>query len=87
MKILTAHTIERTVTTLMIASILSITGVLFYFLSLRLGNIAKENQAYNRYSACILSIPSNVKSVAEIDRCYKEAQKDTGKIIKRYDVQ
>jgi hypothetical protein len=85
MKILTAHTIERSITTLVIGLVLSMIGILFYFLSLRLGEVAKENQAYDRYISCVLSVPGRERNTEKIENCYNEAQKDTGVTIKRYD--
>lgn len=70
---------------MMVALLIGMTGVLFYFLSLRLGDIAKENQAYNRYNACVLSVPADDRDVEKIDRCWEAAQKDTGIDVKRYD--
>jgi len=61
------------------------TGILFYFLSLRLGDIARENQAYDRYNACVLSVPASDRDISKIDKCWTEAQEDTGIEVKRYD--
>lgn len=85
MKILNAHIIEKIVTYLVITLIMFSTGILFYFLSLRLGDIATQSQAYNRYNACVLSIPALDRNPAAIDHCWIEAQKDTGIEVKRYD--
>jgi hypothetical protein len=80
-----ARLIDRVVWLTLIGSALCFTGLLFYFLSLRLGVIAKENQAYNRYNACVLSIPAHARDESEIKRCYDAAEKDTGIKIKSYD--
>lgn len=85
MKILNAHIIEKIVTYLVITLIMFSTGILFYFLSLRLGDIATQSQAYNRYNACVLSIPALERDITAIDHCWIEAQKDTGIEVKRYD--
>lgn len=84
MKILNAHVIEKIVTYTVILLIAITTGILFYFLSLRLGDIARENQAYNRYNACVLSIPALERDERVIDTCWDEAQKDTGIEVKTY---
>lgn len=63
------------------------TGILFYFLSLRLGDIAKENQTYNRYISCVLSVPPSDRDKAKIDHCWTAVQQDTGIQVKRYDKQ
>ena len=85
MRIINAHIIERIVTIFTVTLIFVGVGILFYFLSLRLGDIAKENQAYNRYNACVLSVPPSDRDVTKIDKCWVEAQKDTGVEVKRYD--
>ena len=85
MKIANAHIIEQIVTTFMVLLVVGMTGILFYLLSLRLGYIAEENQAYNRYNACVLSVPANDRDVQKIDRCWEAAQEDTGIYVKRYD--
>ena len=85
MKILNAHLLERIITAVVVTLVLAITGILFYFLSLRLGDTAKQNNAYNRYNACVLSVPSLDRDVAKIDRCWVEVQKDTGIEVKKYD--
>lgn len=85
MKILNIHIVERIITFTVIVLIAMMTGILFYFLSLRLGDIAKENQAYNRYNACVLSVPPLDRDTKKIDKCWVEAQKDTGIEVKRYD--
>lgn len=41
MKIANAHIIEQIVTTFMVLLVVGMTGILFYFLSLRLGYIAE----------------------------------------------
>ena len=85
MKIASARIIEQIVMTFMVLLVIGVTGILFYFLSLRLGSIAKENQAYNRYNACVLSVPADDRDIKKIDRCWKAAQEDTGVDVKRYD--
>lgn len=85
MKIFNAHLIEKIVTIFTVGLVLVMTGILFYFLSLRLGDIATENQAYNRYNACVLSVPALERNKEKIDHCWEEAQKDTGVEVKRYD--
>lgn len=85
MKLLNAHIIEKIVSYIVITLILLSTGMLFYFLSLRLGDIARENQAYNRYNACVLSVPPTDRDRSKIDHCWVEAQTDTGIEVKRYD--
>lgn len=86
-KIITAYVISRAVTVLTILLIMAMTGLLFYFLSLRLGFIAKENQTYNRYISCVLSVPSNERDQTKIDSCWTTVQEDTGIQVKRYDKQ
>lgn len=85
MRILTAHLIERIVTIITIALVFVSVGILFYFLSLRLGDVATQSQAYNRYNACVLSVPAADRDKSKIDHCWVEAQKDTGVDVKRYD--
>ena len=85
MKCLNAHIIEKIVTASVVMLVISMTGMLFYFLSLRLGDIATENQAYNRYNACVLSVPASDRDEAKINRCWEAAQEDTGVWVKRYD--
>lgn len=85
MRILNAHLIERIVTIFTLALIITGVGILFYFLSLRLGDVARENQAYNRYNACVLSIPALERTKEVIDKCWNSAQQDTGIEVKRYD--
>ena len=85
MKYFNAHIIEKIVTAFMVVLVMSMTGILFYFLSLRLGNIARENQAYNRYNACVLSVPASDRDEAKINRCWEAAQEDTGVEVNRYD--
>lgn len=82
---LNAHYVEKAVTIFVTTLVLVMTGILFYFLSLRLGDIARENQAYNRYNACVLSVPALERDQAKIDRCWNQAQADTGIEVKRYD--
>lgn len=85
MKYLNAHIVEKFITLLVAFLIIGMTGILFYFLSLRLGDIARENQAYDRYNACVLSVPASDRDISKIDKCWDEAQKDTGIKVKRYD--
>lgn len=85
MKIINAHIVEKVMTFLVLALIVAMTGILFYFLSLRLGDIARENQAYNRYNACVLSVPPADRDRQKIDHCWNDAQADTGIKVKRYD--
>lgn len=85
MKLINAHIVEKMVSYFVIGLVMMMTGILFYFLSLRLGEIATENQAYNRYNACVLSVPPTDRDTAKIDHCWNEAQKDTGIKVKRYD--
>lgn len=85
MKYLNAHIIEKIVTAFMVMLVVSMTGILFYFLSLRLGDIARENQAYDRYNACVLSVPASDRDEVKINRCWEAAQEDTGVGVKRYD--
>lgn len=85
MRILTAHLLERTITILVIGIVLTMTGILFYFLSLRLGGIAKENQAYDIYISCVLSVPAGERDQSKIDSCWNSAERDTGLKVKRYD--
>lgn len=85
MKYPNANIIEKIVTITTVTLIFVGVGILFYFLSLRLGDIARENQAYNRYNACVLSIPALERTSEIIDRCWSQAQKDTGIEVKRYD--
>lgn len=85
MKMASAHIIEQIVTAFMVLLVMGMTGILFYFLSLRLGDIAKENQAYDRYNACVLSVPADDRDIEKIDRCWEAAQEDTGIDVKRYD--
>ncbi len=87
MRIINVHTVERVITIFTIGLVMAITGILFYFLSLRLGDVARQNQAYNRYIACVLSVPPSDRDTKKIDRCWVEAQKDTGIEVKRYDHQ
>lgn len=85
MRIINVHLIERIITIFTVGLVLLSVGILFYFLSLRLGDIARENQAYNRYIACVLSVPPPDRDSAKIDHCWVEAQQDTGVEVKRYD--
>lgn len=85
MKYLNAHIIEKIVTAFVAMLVLSTTGILFYCLSLRLGDIARENQAYDRYNACVLSVAASDRDEVKINRCWEAAQKDTGVEVKRYD--
>lgn len=85
MKIINAHLIERIITIFTVGLVLAMTGILFYFLSLRLGDVAKQNQAYDRYNACVLSVPAADRDIGKIDRCWESAQQDTGVEVKRYD--
>lgn len=52
---------------------------------IRLGHVARESQTYNRYTSCILSVPSQEPTQERIDRCWSTVQEDTGVHIKRYD--
>lgn len=85
MRLINARFVEKLVTIMMVALVIGMTGILFYFLSLRLGDIAKENQAYDRYNACVLSVPADDRDIKKIDRCWEAAQEDTGIEVKRYD--
>lgn len=85
MKYLNAHIIEKIVTIFTVGLVLTSVGILFYFLSLRLGDIARENQAYDRYNACVLSLPAADRDKKVIDYCWRQAQQDTGIEVKRYD--
>ncbi len=67
--------------------IIAATGLIFYFLSLRLGSVAKENQTYNRYISCVLSVTPDQRDPAKIDYCWLQSEKDTGIKVKRYDGQ
>lgn len=85
MKLITPNVIARIVTATTLLVIAGMTGILFFFLSLRLGDIAKENQTYNRYISCVLSVPPAERDQAKIDNCWTAVQKDTGVQVKRYD--
>ena len=85
MKYLNAHIIEKIVTAFVAMLVLSMTGMLFYLFSLRLGDIVRESQAYDRYNACVLSVPAGDRDIKKIDRCWEAAQEDTGIEVKRYD--
>lgn len=85
MKLHTEEILSKAITAAMFALVLLGTALVFYFLALRVGNIARENQAYDRYNACVLSVPADDRDTAKINRCWTEAQKDTGVEVKRYD--
>lgn len=65
--------------------ILAVTVVITVAAIIILGNIAKDNQTYDRYNACVLSVPALERNQAKIDKCYHQVQDDTGRSIKRYD--
>lgn len=77
--------IDKAILVAIIGIILACTGILFYFLALRLGFVAKENQTYNRYISCVLSVPAGERDQIKIDSCWNEVQNDTGIQVKRYD--
>lgn len=77
--------LEKMMTRLTVLLVLISTGTLFYFLATRLGDVAKENQTYDRYNACVLSIPALERDQNRIDRCWTQVQQDTGREVKRYD--
>ncbi len=85
MRLINAKIIERIVTIITVGLVFVGVGILFYFLSLRLGDIARENQAYNRYNACVLSVPPSDRDENKINKCWESAQQDTGIEVKRYD--
>lgn len=61
------------------------TAVLFYVLVLRISDLAIENQTYNRYISCVLSVSPQARDQSKIDHCWVEVQADTGVEVKRYD--
>lgn len=79
------ETLNKAIVVTVAGIILCMSGMLFYFLSLRLGNVAKENQTYNRYISCVLSVPPVGRDQGKIDQCWTQVQKDTGIQVKRYD--
>ncbi len=82
---LTEDTLNKAILITVAGIILSATGILFYFLSLRLGSVAKENQTYNRYISCVLSVPPEGRDALKIKECWTLVEKDTGVQVKRYD--
>lgn len=78
-------TVNKMVVALSVSTIILASGIVFYLLALRLGAVAKENQTYNRYISCVLSVPAHDRTQRKIDRCWFEVQKDTGVHVKRYD--
>ena len=70
---------------MVIAAILFGTAVLAYFLSLRLGDIARQNQAYDKFIACVLSVPALDRDENKISDCYDKAQNNSNVKIIRFD--
>lgn len=81
----TEKILNKSITVFMFALVMFATALLFYFLALRLGDVAKENQTYDRYISCVLSVPSVERDQKIIDRCWNQVQEDTGREVKRYD--
>lgn len=81
-----AKRIMNKIITVVIFSLLLVsTAVLFYFLTLRLGDVANENQTYSRYISCVLSVEAVERNQEKIDSCWDKVQADTGYEVKRYD--
>lgn len=59
-------------------------GVLLYTTSESTRERQLEGQTYARFVACSLSFPPGTRTTKDIDFCWKEASKDTGKSVKRY---
>lgn len=57
----------------------------FVYSYVRLGEIARQSQTYNRYTSCVLSIPALERDQSKIDKCWLIVQEDTGEKVKRYD--
>jgi hypothetical protein len=47
--------------------------------------VSRENNAYIRGVACILSINAAGRSQNDIERCWRAVQKETGIPVRRYD--
>jgi len=58
---------------------------IFIYVVAVLGRIARENRTYDRYNACVLSVPALERTQESIDTCYYKVQQDTNIHIKRYD--
>lgn len=84
-----SHSIEKLVSKLitftMFGLVMISTALLFYLLTLRLGDVAKESQTYDRYISCVLSVAPEDRDQKKVDNCWLEVQKDTGYEVKRYD--
>lgn len=76
---------NKAIILVMVLIALASSGVLFYFLALRMGDLARENQTYNRFISCVLSVPALDRDQAKIDHCWITVQQDTGIQVKRYD--
>lgn len=56
------------------------------FFNQYLARVTNENRTYNRFIACGLSVPAEMRSPDLIDECWDEAISDTGHSVKRYQI-
>lgn len=59
--------------------------VIFALLAWYIIGVAKRNEAYDRYTSCVLSVPALERNEERIEQCYQAAIDDTGVKVKRYD--
>jgi len=85
MKLRIKEIVNKTITAVIFCVAMVMTASVFYFLSLNIGVLVRENQTYNRYISCVLSVSSQDRTQSKINRCWIEVQKDTGVDVKRYD--
>lgn len=67
------------------ALLITAMGLFTFVLVLTVSHLAKENETYQRYSSCVLSVPAPQRDQNKIDKCWDVVQKDTGVNVKRYD--
>lgn len=78
-------TVNRFTTLVIICASFLFAGLAIIFWT-QMGNrqISYTNQAYQKTSLCIFSVPPAQHGIDDIDRCYKEVQEKTGLSIERY---
>lgn len=81
MKFILSNVISRTIIPL--AILISLAAFLYSYV--KIGEIARQSQTYNRYTSCVLSIPALERDQTRIDKCWTVVQEDTGEQVKRYD--
>lgn len=70
--------------TLVSSSIILFTLVLIYMTQFQNRSVALVNQTYQRATVCFLSVAPSKRTDQYIDKCYDQAEKETGQKVHRY---